>query len=72
VYAASLCFSDSLVHQIIALGSKLRVGAKLLTLKLTENYHQWFVLEKTVTVTLGCGHAPAYVLVRSAQSVVSE
>lgn len=67
MYAASLCFSDALVHQLLAAGARLRVGARVVTLKLTENYHQWFVLEKTVPVQLSCGVCPAYVLVRSAQ-----
>lgn len=66
MYAASLCFSDSLVHQMVAHGARLRVGARLVTLKLTENYHQWFALEKTVHVIFSFGSVPAYVLLRVA------
>jgi hypothetical protein len=66
VYAASLCFSDTLVHQLVACaGTRLRAGARLVTLKLTENYHQWFLLDRTVHVVLACGSVPAYVLLRT-------
>ena len=60
-----MCFSDSLVHQMIALGGRLRPGARFVTLKLTENYHQWFTLDKTIWVNLPCGPTAAYVLLRT-------
>ena len=71
VYTASLCFSDQLMYQVISLGEKLRPGARLVTLKLTENYHQYFVLEKTISVSMTVGLCSAYVL-RRVDSVVSE
>ncbi len=67
MYAASLCFSDHLVQQIIFLGEKLKAGARLVTLKVpaaAEQYQFSFELEKTVYVSLACGRTAAYVLRR--------
>ena len=55
-----------MVQQIVFLGEKLKAGARLVTLKVptAEQYQFSFELEKTVYVSLACGHTAAYVLRR--------
>ena len=61
IYVSSICFPDSLIHNLVELGKKLKAGTRILTLKIWEDRSTYRVLHN-LRIKMSWGKNGVYIL----------